>query len=316
MVQVNILSQNITYVDVLNAITDISEKVEYAQTSKTYHKAFVIDDEITVIAHGKNIAKTTDYGSTSITSYSAGYRTYTVKKDGEVVATAKYFIGSTNHLPYLKKRDIPGKESKGHKLAAEKALGDPSLDFSALGNAKQVVKPGEVIGDGYELKFGGGSTFKLGGGNDKAWGGGHYDLLYGGGGADELHGGRGDDRLTGNGGDDKLFGDNGSDSLYGGTGSDRLDGGGGRDRLSGEGGRDKIIFAKGYGKDTVYGFQDRKDTIVLNDNLWKGQKSVRQLLDKFGHQKGSDFVLDFGNNDKLTILRTDKAELFGDVHIV
>ncbi len=138
-------------------------------------------------------------------------------------------------------------------------------------------------------------------------------------------GGSGDDRLTGNGqdnvlrgkkGNDKLVGKKGDDKLVGSGGSDKLVGGSGDDKLVGSGGRDKFVFKNNFDQDRIQDFQNNKDTILLDDNLWNGNKSVNKVLNQFGYKSGNDFVLDFGNGDILTILDTTKSELKNDIDIV
>ena len=82
------------------------------------------------------------------------------------------------------------------------------------------------------------------------------DFLKGSNGNDILYGGDGDDRLYGNNGNDILDGGDGDDNLNGQNGNDILDGGAGNDDLRGDAGDDTYIFAKGYGNDTVYDWED------------------------------------------------------------
>jgi Ca2+-binding RTX toxin-like protein len=133
---------------------------------------------------------------------------------------------------------------------------------------------------------------------------------------DVAYGYGGNDIFWGNGGKDKLFGGKGNDILNGGKGSDILNGGKGNDILYGQGGKDKIVFKDGYDKDKIVGFQNNKDTVKLDDNLWLGTKSVKKVLNQFGSQNGSDFVFDFGGGDILTIKNTTKSQLVNDVDIV
>ncbi|WP_068117119.1 calcium-binding protein [Tropicimonas marinistellae] len=126
------------------------------------------------------------------------------------------------------------------------------------------------------------------------------DKIYGKGGADTLIGGIGKDKLFGDAGSDKLLGGDGSDVLKGGEKGDRLDGGKGTDKLFGQEGSDKFVFKKGYGKDTVADFQNNKDTLLLDDALWSGSLTKKQVLNKFASVQDGDVVLDFGKHE-LTI---------------
>ncbi len=128
-------------------------------------------------------------------------------------------------------------------------------------------------------------------------------------------GGKGDDRLTGNEKANRFEGNKGKDVLIGNGGNDKLIGGKGKDSLTGGAGKDKFYFSNKDGKDKIFDFQDNLDTVRLNDNLWNNNKSVSQVLNQFGTQVGSDFVLDFGSGDVLTIFNATKSQLLDDVAI-
>ena len=118
-------------------------------------------------------------------------------------------------------------------------------------------------------------------GNDKLLGGEGNDSLSGGSGDDTLSGGDGNDKLLGNAGndslsggdgadtlsggadDDKLLGGSGNDCIKGGKGNDSLWGGAGNDSLWGDAGNDTFYYAKGDGKDVIFGFEDG-DTLTLD----------------------------------------------------
>ena len=118
-------------------------------------------------------------------------------------------------------------------------------------------------------------------GNDKLLGGAGNDSLNGGDGDDtisgdtgndkllgyigndSLNGGSGDDTLSGGADDDKLLGGSGNDCIKGGTGNDSLWGGTGNDSLWGDAGNDTFYYAKGDGKDVIFGFEDG-DTLTLD----------------------------------------------------
>ncbi len=162
-------------------------------------------------------------------------------------------------------------------------------------------------------------------GDDQLFGNDGSDKLVGGAGKDVAKGGKGKDKLYGNDGDDKLFGNKGNDDLFGGTGNDKLSGndgndelfgGKGNDKLTGNAGMDRFVFKKNYDKDKVLDFQNNKDVIVLDDNLWNGNKTVSQILDQFGTQNGNDFVLNFGAGDVLTINNTTKSQIQNDIDII
>ncbi|MBR6711517.1 MAG: hypothetical protein IKI76_00800 [Selenomonadaceae bacterium] len=62
-----------------------------------------------------------------------------------------------------------------------------------------------------------------------------------------------------------MYGGSGNDCIKGSTGNDSLWGGTGNDTLWGDAGSDKFYYAKGDGKDIIYGFEDG-DTLTI-DNL-------------------------------------------------
>ncbi len=142
------------------------------------------------------------------------------------------------------------------------------------------------------------------------------DVIEGFGGRDILKGGLGRDHLLGGKGNDRLQGGAGKDVLRGNEGRDRLAGDKGDDQLTGGKGADTFVFRKGSDKDKVLDFKDNLDTIALDDTLWRGVKTAEQVLDQFGSKIGNAFVLDFGEDDILTIKGATKAQLLDDLDII
>ena len=85
---------------------------------------------------------------------------------------------------------------------------------------------------------------------------------------DQLIAGSGGDTLYGLNGNDLLIGGAGNDVLYGGAGNDTLIGGAGNDFLSGGNGSNLFVYFAhlGNGSDTVTGFQNGTDKIVINES--------------------------------------------------
>jgi len=87
---------------------------------------------------------------------------------------------------------------------------------------------------------------------------------------DQLIAGSGGDTLYGLNGNDLLIGGAGNDVLYGGAGNDTLIGGAGNDFLSGGDGNNLFVYfahlGNGNGSDTVTGFQNGIDTLVINES--------------------------------------------------
>ncbi len=122
-----------------------------------------------------------------------------------------------------------------------------------------------IGGKGDDKLVGNGGDDKLFGrrGDDQIFGGAGDDRLIGNRGNDALYGGTGDDRLAGHSGADELHGGAGQDVLKGGAGADRLIGGEGDDKLFGGRGADTFVFRENSGCDTIFGFDNGRDTIDL-----------------------------------------------------
>lgn len=137
------------------------------------------------------------------------------------------------------------------------------------------------------------------------------NVLTGNSGANRLSGGGGNDRLVGAGGDDVIRGDAGGDNLLGGGGNDDLDGGlgndvlnggGGRDKLTGGGGADDFVFALGGSRIRIADFDAASgDMLHLDDALWTGTLTARQVIDKFGTVNDAGILLDFGDGDAIQV---------------
>jgi Ca2+-binding RTX toxin-like protein len=105
-----------------------------------------------------------------------------------------------------------------------------------------------------------------GGGADSLDGGLEDDLLSGGADNDGIIGGDGADTIDGGAGDDVLEGGAGIDGIIGGDGADTINGGAGNDTIDGGAGADTVLFALGYGQDTISGWE-AGDKISLDANL-------------------------------------------------
>lgn len=133
---------------------------------------------------------------------------------------------------------------------------------------------------------------------------------------DKITGTSANELFAGGKGKDKIFGNGGNDRLFGGKGKDLLDGGRNNDALTGGGGEDIFMFRNRYGKDVIRDFTDNKDTLKLDDNLWNGTLTRKQVLKKFASTEDGDLVLDFGQNE-LTLRNFDTiSDLFNDLQII
>lgn len=178
-------------------------------------------------------------------------------------------------------------------------LGEASNDTVIGGSGSDVIDGGE----GRDSIEGGKGSDLIEGGSAKDYieGNTGHDTLEGNSGYDTLKGNDGDDLLKGQKGDDTLYGGNGEDTLSGGSSDDSLYGGGDDDVLTGGSGADRFVFKNNYDADRVTDFDNNTDTIVLDDNLWSGSRSVSQVINDFATIVSGNAVFDFGGGDILTI---------------
>lgn len=141
------------------------------------------------------------------------------------------------------------------------------------------------------------SNFAGGQGNMVIAEGSWIENYIGGGGADTVYGNKLKNKIDGRDGGDYLTGNGGNDVLRGGDGFDFLDGGKGRDKLIGGGDADSFVLVRGYGKDVVTDFAVGEDYLWLGTNLWKGEKSVAEVLEDHAVIRKGTVVFDFGKHE-------------------
>ncbi|WP_347312096.1 calcium-binding protein [Defluviimonas sp. SAOS-178_SWC] len=228
----------------------------------------------------------------------------------------------------------------------DRVYGGDGRDRALLGNGNDLYTDNAQNDiNGRDTVFGGAGndTIKGGGGNDvfngddgNDWiaggigndtinGGNQHDTIYAGGGNDVVNGGMGRDKAwLGDGNDrytdavqfgfnahDEVFGMAGDDTINGGGGDDWLNGGTDDDVLTGGLGADSFVFLAGYGQDRVTDFADNVDTLVLDDALWGGGKTVAQVIADHASVVGSDVVFDFGGHS-LTVAGVTNLGVFSD----
>lgn len=142
------------------------------------------------------------------------------------------------------------------------------------------------------------------------------DRLNGGGGNDLLLGGAGNDRLNGGWAQDTLEGGAGNDRLSGGWGNDLLSGGDGNDVLTGGNGVDTFVFDGGH--DTIRDFDPGFDWWLWSrpgDQITINLDGVEDFDDVIASavQDGGDTVIQFNDEDSLTLRNTWVGELDSDV---
>ncbi len=142
-------------------------------------------------------------------------------------------------------------------------------------------------GAGFDFAYGGAGNDNLNGGDggDILYGGAGNDTIDGGAGNDVVGGDDGDDSLTGGAGNDVLLGGAGNDTLFGDDGEDTLAGDAGNDTMFGGQGSDRIIFANGFGTDTVQGGEDAGNTDI--DTLDASAMSVDVNVTLAGPEAGT-----------------------------
>jgi Ca2+-binding RTX toxin-like protein len=152
-----------------------------------------------------------------------------------------------------------------------------------------------------------GGVIRAGLGNDRVTGTNGADTIDLGDGNDVCKSGAGADNILGQAGNDQLFGGRDNDTMNGGLGDDTLDGGAGADRLIGSKGLDRFVFKAGYDNDSISGFQNGVDKIDLSRfNLTEAQVLAAAT------EVSGNVVIDLGNGDVLTVLKTTEAILSGD----
>lgn len=238
---------------------------------------------------------------------------YTGNNDAVINLKAAPLDGGPNAGGYLSHVDAPGKFG-GFTIAADftDALADKAGETGVLienatgGNGNDLITGNKLV-----------NLLKGSGGHDKILAGSGADKVFGGTGRDTLKGGGGGDRLVGGGAADKLYGQAGSDVLYGKNGGDRLDGGAGDDGLFGGDSADKFVFRAGYDADLIWDFEDNTDILALDNTLWSGHLSARQVINNFARDLGDDVALEFGGGDVLFVLGVDDAfALVDDIVII
>lgn len=102
--------------------------------------------------------------------------------------------------------------------------------------------------------------------------------------------------LVGNRSANSINGRGGNDTISGGDGNDRLAGGAGNDRLDGGAGRDSFIFADGFGRDVVAGFQDGTDRFDFRAH------AAISIADLSITTRGSDALISDALGNSITVL--------------
>jgi len=90
-----------------------------------------------------------------------------------------------------------------------------------------------------------------------------------------------------------------------------LNGGAGDDILEGGGGRDTFVFTEGY--DVVADFSVHADQLTLETDLWSGDLTAQQVVNRYATTQGNSVVFDFGDGDVLTLADIDSTQGLADL---
>ena len=123
--------------------------------------------------------------------------------------------------------------------------------------------------------------------------------------ANTITGGSKNDTIYGKAGNDSILGNAGNDKLYGGKGNDTLTGGKGNDSLWGNAGKDTFIYAKGDGKDVIYGFDNTDMLKITGTFAGTYNKSKKEVYFKVGSTANAITLKDFGSTSTFNVNGTN-----------
>lgn len=108
-------------------------------------------------------------------------------------------------------------------------------------------------------------------------------------------------KITGNKLDNTITGGSGKDSIYGGSGNDSILGGKGNDKLYGQAGNDTFIYAKGDGKDIIYGFANDDMLKITGAFSAFYNKSKKEIYFTVGSTSNVITLKDFGSTSTFNV---------------
>ena len=219
------------------------------------------------------------YGFKSDSTLSIGGGSYSTKKSGSdvivTVGTGKIsLIGAAS----LSKVNIKGTKSGGSTSSTTKTVTDKTKSPVTVGSAVKTINASSRT---KAVKITGNSL------------------------ANTIKGGSGKDILYGKAGNDSILGNAGNDKLYGGKGNDTLTGGKGNDSLWGNAGKDTFIYAKGDGKDVIYGFDNTDMLKITGTFAGTYNKSKKEVYFKVGSTANAITLKDFGSTSTFNVNGTN-----------
>ena len=127
---------------------------------------------------------------------------------------------------------------------------------------------------------------------------------------DTIDGAAGKDTIRGGEGNDSMLGGDGNDYLYGGAGNDTLWGGKGNDWLEGGADRDIFVFNSNEGTDTISGYEQGLDKIMIFSNekpILDGTPLSNDVTFNVGKGK---IVVDNGANQTIQFVKSNGKNLY------
>jgi Ca2+-binding RTX toxin-like protein len=128
---------------------------------------------------------------------------------------------------------------------------------------------------------------------------------------ENLTGGAGNDTITGNGSVNVLVGGAGNDTISAGGGNDVINGGRGNDTMDGSTGNDSLVFAAGFGQDTITAFGDsgtNQDVIEFDSFVFASFAEVQAAME----QVGANTIIVHDENNTITLTNVAMANLGAD----
>ncbi len=269
--------------------------IENSTSNKTV-QSFYGNDTVTNYASGVSISSGAGNDSVSNWDWNNKYVTIQSGSGNDTISN----VGSYSTLNAGSGNDSIHNWSDNVKIYGGSG-NDKIINDNYYGKGDNVTIDGGA-GNDYIDNYGNNVSIVGGTGNDTIWsyglkatinGGNGNDYLVGDEGANKIIGGSGNDKMWGEDGNDSLKGDAGNDWLIGGDGNDTLNAGKGNDSLWGGDGNDSFIYAKGDGKDVIFGFENNDLLKITGTFSASYSKSKDEVYFKVGTTSKAITLSDF-----------------------